>query len=114
MMIPRDQLKILLEAVAEEIPKIVTHFKIKTRIEHDNLSARLYFSLRRNKEPDKETVKINIEFLSVFTPQRTVGLHLDAHTYLLTKDLSDPELKDVIILHAMCSIVPYQLANRPT
>lgn len=111
--VSRDQLKILLETVVGELSKIVTHFKVQTRIEHDNLSTRAYFSIRRKSTPGKEVVKMNIEFMSVLNTKQIASLHLDTHIYFLTEDLTDAELKDVILLHAMIGIVPYELANRP-
>ena len=110
-MVPRDQLKVPLETVVGELSKIVTHFTICSRIEHDNISTRLYFSMRRIGDPDKEVIKMNIEFISVLNTKQTTGLHLDTHTYFLTENLTDPELKDVILLHAMIGIVPYEIAN---
>lgn len=110
-MVPRDQLKILLETVVRELPKIITHFTLTSRIEHDNISTRLYFSMYRKNTPEKEVMKMNIEFMSVLNIKQTTSLHLDTHVYFLSEDLTDPELKDIILLHAMIGIVPYQLVN---
>jgi len=112
-MVPRDQLKMLLETVVGELTKIIAHLTLTSRIEHYDHSTRLYFLIYRKDTPGKEVVKMNIEFTSVLNIQQTVGLHLDTHMYFLTDNLTDPELKDIILLHAMIGIVPYQLANHP-
>jgi len=110
-MIPRDQLKILLETIVGELTQIIAHLTLTSRIEHDDHSTRLYFLIYRKDTPGKEVVKMNIEFTSVLTAKHTIGLHLDTHIYFLAEDLTGPELKDVILLHAMIGIVPYELAN---
>ncbi|MBI5421116.1 MAG: hypothetical protein HZA35_02265 [Parcubacteria group bacterium] len=111
IVISRDQLKLLLETMGGEIPKIIINFEVQTRIEHDNFSTRVYLSLRRKKFPNKEIAKVTTEFISVMDAQKNTCLHFSFHHHCFVANLTEPEFIDIYHLIALYGMIPYQFAN---
>ena len=111
-MIERKDLPLFLKEVIEAMLPILPHFKITSRIEHDERSTRIFFIVKRPQRPCQEIAKMDVEFIYTLNTKKEPGIDVDTHIYILASNLTDQEIKGIVLLHAMCGLTPYEFLNQ--